>query len=141
MLIRPFLYAVLLSAPGIAAASDGLILGMVYQCDADAINRDMIEACSVEFPDLAPQANDAYASWRERNAVKASAAKKACFSNLAEKADTASADETAAVNKLMADAKTEIRTGFETRMRSEGKPACVASLKQLNTAGGPLDIH
>jgi hypothetical protein len=74
------------------------------------------------------QASDALARWRDRNAVRASAAREACFADPLDRSKTVSADEVSAARKPIAETKAEISAGFRRRMHTEGKPACTAAL-------------
>ncbi|WP_305746754.1 hypothetical protein [Acidovorax sp. A1169] len=141
MSIRPILAAFLLLVPLISPASEGMIYGSLYECNAEEINRDMVEICSGQFPDLSLQANDAISVWRDRNLAKANAAKARCSRDLSEKSKNASWDDLQALRTLIANTKTEMLSGFRAKMRKEGVASCLDALKQLKTPGGALDIH
>lgn len=141
MSIRLFLSAFVFVAPVSAFASEGMIYGFVYECDAEKINRNMVEMCSGQFPNLSTQANDAFAAWRDRNFAKANAAKKACSPFLSDKSKNASANDRRAVSKLNADAQAEMHFSFHAKVRKEGAAACLEAFNQLKTVGGPLDIR
>lgn len=142
----PTLLCAVLAAPARSAGQADLkeaplIYGAVYECEAEEINRAMVEVCASQFPDLALQANDALAKWHDRNLVKANSAKEACSRDLKQMAKTASRDDIQAVQKVFVDTKAEIITNFRARTLGEGKTACVDALNQLKTTGGPLDIR
>lgn len=118
-----------------------MIYGFVYECDAEEINRNMVEMCSGQFPNLSPQANDALAAWRDRNLAKANAVKKACSRDLSNKSKNASANDRLAVSKLMADTKAEMHFSFQAQVRKEGAAACLYAFNQLKTVGGALDMR
>lgn len=63
--IRSALSAFLLLVPIVSTASEGMIYKAVYECQADEINRVMVEACSSRFPELANPGDEALPAWRE----------------------------------------------------------------------------
>lgn len=65
-----------------ACASEGLIFAAVYECNADEVNRDMVQTCTDRYPELSTVSFEALVKWRARNAVKAKLAKVACESEL-----------------------------------------------------------
>jgi len=141
MHIRSVLSAFLLLAPIVSTASEGMIYGVVYECDADEINRVMLEACSSQFPELAKPGDAALAAWRDRNLAKANAAAKACFNGVSGGAENPSASDREAIRRLIADTKAEMFSSFEAEVRKQGAAACREVLKQLQTVGGPLEIR
>lgn len=141
MHIRSLLSAFLLLVPVVSTASEGMIYGAVYGCEADEINRVMVEACSSRFPELAKHADEALAAWRDRNLAKANAAAKACSTGISAAAENASASDREAFRRLIADTKAEMFSGFEAKIRKQGVAACREALKQLQTVDGPLEIH
>ena len=140
MHIRSALSAFLLLVPVVSTASEGMIYAAVYGCEADEINRVMVEACSSRFPGLAKQADEALAAWRDRNLAKANAAAKACSTGLIESAKNASTSEREAFRKMIADKKAEMFASYEADIRKQGVAVCRETLTQLQTAGGPLEI-
>ena len=140
MHIRSVLSASLLLVPVASTASEGMIYLVVYQCEADEINRVMVETCSSRFPELAKQADEALAAWRDRNLAKASAAAKTCSTGLSESAKNASPSERETARRRIADTKAEMFASFEAEIRKQGVAVCRDALKQLQTVGGPLEI-
>jgi hypothetical protein len=122
--IRPILAAFFFLVPVFSLASEAMIYGLVYECDAEEINRDMVEMCSSRFPDLSREANDALSAWRDRNLEKADA-----------KGDLQ------AFRTLIANTKTEIRSGFQDKIEKDGMAPCLDAFRQLKTSRGPLDIR
>lgn len=141
MSIRLTLAAFFFLVPVISLASEGMIYGFVYQCDAEEINRNMVDMCSSQFPDLSLKANDALSDWRDRNLAKANAAKKTCSRDLSEKSKHASKDDLEAFRMLMANTEAEIRSGFQAKIQKKGVAPCLDAFNQLKAPGGPLDIH
>jgi hypothetical protein len=141
MHIRSVLPALLLLVPVASIASEGMIYGAIYQCDADEINRVIAAACSSRFPGLSKQADEALAAWRDRNLAKANAATKACSNELSAIAASTSANDFEVGRKRMADFKAEMFSNFEAEIQKPGVAPCHEALKQLQTAAGPLDIH
>ena len=141
MHIRSVLPVFLFLVPVVSIASEGMIYGAVYECEADEINRAMVEACSGRFPALSKQADDALAAWRDRNLAKANAAKKACSGDLSPASENASSSDREAVRSLIADTKAEMFSSFDAEIRRQGPVACREILKQLQTVGGPLEIR
>jgi hypothetical protein len=141
MQIRSVLPALLFLVPAASIASEAMMYGFVYQCEADEINRVMVETCTSRFPGLSKEADVALAAWRDRNLAKANAARKACANELGAAAEHVSASDLEATRKRMADIKAEIFSNFETEIRKQGMAPCHEALKQLQTAAGPLDIH
>jgi hypothetical protein len=141
MQIRSVLPALMFLVPVASMASEAMMYGFVYQCEADEINRVMVETCTSRFPGLSKEADVALAAWRDRNLAKANAAKQACSSDLSAAAEHLSASDLEAARKRMADIKAEIFSNFETGIRKQGMALCHEALKQLQTAAGPLEIH
>lgn len=141
MLIRSLLPAFLFLVPVASTASDGMIYGAVYECEADEINRVMVEACSSRFPELAKQAGEALGAWRDRNLAKANAAAKACSTGISPAAENASTSDRETVRRLITDTKAEMFASFEAEIRKQGAAPCREAIKQLQTVGGPLEIR
>lgn len=141
MQIRSVLPALLFLVPVASMASEAMMYGFVYQCEADEINRVMVETCTRLFPGLSKEADVALAAWRDRNLARANAAKQACSSDPGAAAEHVSASDLEVVRKRMADIKTEIFSNFEAEIRKRGMAPCHEALKQLETAGGPLEIR
>lgn len=141
MHIRTALPAFLFLVPVVSNASVGMIYGAVYECEADAINRVMVEACSSRFPELAKEADEALAAWRARNSAKAYAAAKACSIDAISAGGNASASDLATFRRLIADKKAEMFSSFDAKIRKQGASACHEALRQLQTVGGPLEIR
>ena len=139
MHIRSIPLALFLLVPVISIASEGMVYVAVYECEADDINRVMVEACSSQFPDLSKQANEALAAWRKRNAAKASAAKEAC-ANM-EDSENASTSDRNAFRRLITDKKAEILSSFTADIRRQGATPCREAIRQLQAVGGPLEIR
>jgi hypothetical protein len=118
-----------------------MIYGFVYECDAEELNRNMVEMCSSRFPDLSVKADDALVAWRDRNLAKANVAKKTCSRDLSEKSNNASPDDLQAFRTLIARTKAEIHSDFQAKIRKEGVAPCLDAFNQLKTPGGPLDIR
>lgn len=140
MYFRAIVFSVSLFASMMACASEGLIFAAVYECNADEVNRDMVQTCMDGYPELSTVASEALVRWRARNAVKAKLAKEVCESELLEKAKTEGASEIDAVRAQMADVKKKIRNGFLARLQEEGKNACNGALHQLATGTGAMDL-
>jgi hypothetical protein len=138
--IRLNLCGLLLLIPVAVSASEAMIYAAVYECDAEAVNQDLVEACSSQYPELSTHASAAFAKWRSRNSIKANLAKEACAVDLQEKAKHAPASEIDLVRKLMADTRANIRNDFQARFRNEGKRACAEALGQLEAGGGAMDF-
>ena len=141
MFVRSILSACLLSATALASASDGMLYVAVYECNAEEINRNMVETCSREFPALSAEADKALTAWRGRNLAKANAARDKCARERSEASKRPRAPNGPDAGQLMADAKAEMSAGFEARIQTEGEAACLRSIKQLGQAGGPVDIR
>ncbi|SDF33656.1 hypothetical protein SAMN05428966_114145 [Massilia sp. PDC64] len=141
MQIRSVLSALLFLVPVASIASEGMIYGFVYECEADEINRVMIETCTSRFPGLANEADAALAAWRDRNLDKANAARKACSNELSAAAASMSASDLEAARKRVADIRAEMLSGFEAEIRKRGIAPCREALKQLQQADGPLEIR
>lgn len=141
MHIRSVLPALLFLVPVASMASEGMIYGMVYECEADEINRVMVGTCTSRFPGLAKDADAALAAWRDRNLDKANAARKACSNEFSAAAASVSASDLEAVRKRIADIKAEMFSNFEAEIRKRGIAPCHEALKQLQQADGPLEIH
>jgi hypothetical protein len=141
MYLRTIVFSISLFSPIIACASEGLIFAAVYECNADEVNREMVQTCTDTYPELSPLASDAMGKWRARNSVKAKRAKDACESDLQEKAKTEAPSEIEAVRTRMADVKREIRIGFLTRLQEDGKKECTEALHQLATGTGAMDLR
>jgi hypothetical protein len=127
-----------LSAPALSAASEGMMAGAVYACDARAVNEEMVTACSRAFPTSSADASNALASWLERNAAKAESAKQTCADEL--DAIPATDGENERLRESIARIRADIRTDFQERIEREGQAACSDALRQLKTAHGPLDL-
>jgi hypothetical protein len=140
MHFRAIVFSISLFAPIMACASEGLIFAAAYECNADEVNRDMVQTCMDSYPELSTVASEALVRWRTRNAVKAKLAKETCESELQEKAKTEAASEIDAFRVQMEDVKKKIRTGFLARLQEEGKNACTAALHQLATGTGAMDL-
>jgi hypothetical protein len=130
----------LLLAPSLAGASDGMVYAAAYGCQADAINQDLVDTCSAKFPALTPSAQNAIASWRSRNAVKAKQAHEACEAQIRELTSTAPADELAQFRQQMDGLRFDIKMDFQMRAQQEGENACVAALGQLDSGSGAMDF-
>jgi hypothetical protein len=141
MQIRSVLPALLFLVPVASIASEGMIYGAIYQCDADEINRVMVDTCTSRFPGLAKEADVTLAAWRDRNLDKANAVRKACSNEFSAAAASVSASDLEAVRKRMADIKAEIFSNFEAEIRKRGIEPCHEALKQLQQAVGPLEIR
>jgi hypothetical protein len=141
MHIRSVLPVFLFIVPVVSTASAGMIYGAVYECAADEVNRAMVEACSSRFPELAKQADEALAAWRDRNLAKASAAAKACSTDISAATENAPTSDREAVRRLIAKTKAEMFSSFEAKIRKQGAGACHEGIKQLHTIGGPLEIR
>ena len=140
MYCRAIVFSISLFAPMMACASDGIIFAAVYECNADEVNRDMVQTCMDSYPELSTIASEALVRWRARNAVKAKLTKEACESELQEKAKSEAASELDAVRAQMADVKKKIRNGFLARLQEEGKNACTVTLHQLARGTGAMDL-
>ena len=141
MQIRSILPTLLCLVPLASMASEAMIYSFVYECEADEINRGMVERCTSRFPGLSKEADVAFAAWRDRNLAKMNAARKACANELNAAAAHVSASDLEAARKRMADMKAEIFSNFEAEIRERGIAPCHEALKQLQTAAGPLEIH
>ena len=80
-------------------------------------------------------------AWRDRDQDKANAARTACSDELSAGAASVSASDLEAARKRMADIKAEMFSNFEAEIRKRGMAPCHEALKQLETAGGPLEIR
>jgi hypothetical protein len=140
MYFRAIVFSISLLAPMMARASEGLILAAVYECNADEVNRDMVQTCMGRYPELSMIASDALVRWRIRNAVKAKLAKDACESDLQEKAKTEAAYKIGALRGQMADLVKKIRNAFVEQLQEEGEIACTSALHQLATGTGAMDL-
>lgn len=141
MFIRSLFSACLLSAPALALASDPMLYVAAYECSAEEVNRNMVETCSREFPELSAEADKALAAWRGRNLEKANAAKEKCARGRNAESTRPSTGKRPDGAALIANARAEMDAVFQARIRQEGAAACVRSIKQLNTAGGPVDLR
>ncbi len=138
MLKKIIAFTVVWSASALALAADDTKYDGAYECQASAIIGDMAEVCSTLFPEVAPRAKKAYASWLTRNSKAADAAAKTCE---------------AEINRLAASPKTrkkahyrlkinaEYRTMMKDSLKAETRNviACNGILLQMETPGGPLD--
>ena len=134
------LSALLLLAPAAAGASDGMVYAAAYGCQADAINQDLVDTCTSKFPALTPNAQNAIASWRSRNAVKAKQAHEACEVQIRELSGNTAADEIARFRQQMDGLRFDIKMDFQMRAQQEGENACVAALGQLDSGSGAMDF-
>lgn len=126
----------LLLAPSLAGAADGMDYTTAYRCQADAINQDLVETCSTRFPELTQSAADAIAHWRSRNGVKAKEAHDTC-----EAQNKGSSDEAKQFREQMNGLHFDLKTDFQLRTEDEGASACVAALEQLDSGGADLDFE
>jgi len=140
MSIKITLFALLLAVPPLAAASDGMNYAAAYGCQADAINQDLVDSCTAKFPELTPSAQEAIASWRSRNAVKAKLAHETCEAQIKELPGTTQADDLAQFRQQMDGMRLDIKMDFQMRAEQEGQSACVAALEQIGSAGGAMDF-
>lgn len=128
----------MMSAPTLALASEGMIYGAVYECDARAVNEEMAMTCSRAFPELGADVSNALASWLERNADKAQSAKQACAAEL--DAIPAADGGKDRLRESIAKIRADIRIDFQKQIDQAGKAACIDALRQLKTPRGPLDL-
>jgi hypothetical protein len=128
----------MMSAPAVSSASEGMMYGAVYGCDARAVNAEIVAVCSRAFPELSSEASNALASWLERNADKAESARQTCAAEL--DAIPASEGENERLRESIARIRADIRTNFQKNIDRDGKAACLDALRQLKTAHGPLDL-
>lgn len=140
MYFRAMVFSISLFAPMMACASETLIFAAVYECNADEVNRGMVQTCTDRYPELSTVASEALVRWRARNAVKAKLAKDACESELQEKAKTEAASEINALRERIADVKKKIRNGFLAQLQEDGKSACTGALHQIATGSGAMDL-
>ena len=132
--------ALLLFAPGLAGASDAMNYAAAYSCQADAINQDLVDSCTSKFPELTASAQEAIASWRSRNAVKAKQAHETCETQITELAGNVADAELAHFRQQMQGLRFDIKMDFQMRAEQEGESACVAALEQIGTGGGAMDF-
>ena len=140
MYYRAIVFSISLFSPMMAYASEALIFAAVYECNADEVNRGMVQTCTDRYPELSMAASGALVKWRARNAVKAQLAKEACESELQEKAKTEAASEINTVRERIADVKKKIRNGFLAQLQADGKSACTGALHQIATGSGSMDL-
>lgn len=121
-------------------ASEGLIYAAVYECDADDVNRNFVDACSNRYPELSGVASEAISKWRARNSIKAKRAKDSCDAELKRKSITAAGSEAGLVQARIAEIKAEINANFVAELKTKGKGACVDALQQLSEGTGLIDF-
>jgi len=139
MQFRSFLLGISLFAPSMAFASEGLIYAFVYECGADDVNQNMVQACSTRYPDLSAAASEAISKWRTRNSDRAKRAKDACDAEL-QKMSKAEAVSEVSVRTRMAEIKAEINANFVAELQRNGRRTCVDALQQLSEGGGLIDF-
>lgn len=127
---------ILLFAPALAGAYDGMDYTTAYRCQADAINVDLVETCSARFPALTQNAADALAHWRDRNAVKATAAHDTCIAQ-----NKGSSDEATQFRQQMDGLRFDLKIDFQLRTDDEGPSACIAALEQLDRGDADMDFE
>ena len=130
------LAVILLFAPSLASADDGMDYTTAYRCQADVINQDLVETCSARFPELTQSAADAIAHWRSRNAVKAIAAHDTC-----EAEHKGPSDEAKQFRQQMDGLRFDLKTDFQLRTEDEGPSACIAALEQLDRGDADMDFE
>ncbi|MDQ2822606.1 MAG: hypothetical protein M3Y65_19890 [Pseudomonadota bacterium] len=128
--------AILLLAPALAHAYDGMDYTTAYRCQADAINQDLVETCSARFPELTQSAADAIAHWRSRNTIKANAAHDLCIAEHQEPSETATQ-----FRQQMDGLRFDLKTDFQLRTEDEGPSACIAALEQLDLGDADMDFE
>lgn len=130
------LAVVLLFAPSLAGAFDGMDYTTAYRCQADAINQDLVETCSARFPELTQSAADAIAHWRGRNAIKANAAHDMCIAR-----HQGASEEATQFRQQMDGLRFDLKTDFQLRTEDEGPSACIAALEQLDRGDADIDFE
>lgn len=122
-------------------ASEGLIYGAVYECDAKSINQGMTQACASQFPKMAKRANDAYQAWLVHNSKKADLSAIACKQEMHAWEAVHSASEVDAMRRKMDDLKMEMRASFQSSLLTEGEAVCDSALRQLETGSSGVEIR
>ena len=105
MSIRVNLFGLLLFMPMAVFASDAIIYAVVYECDSESVNQDLVQICSGQYP-------QALTKWRDRNSIKARIAKDRCAVDLQERAKDISGGEVEAIRKMIEETRANIRNKF-----------------------------
>ena len=140
MISRLTLFTLLAIVSTASNASDALTYAFAYECNADQVNQDMVEACSRAYPELATPASRAYDAWRSRNAVKAKLAYEACSIDLKQKSKSGTRSESAGPEKMVANIQDEIRLIVRANIRENGPEFCIEALNQLEQGSGAIDL-
>jgi len=140
-MIRTLLFGLSMSMSICASASEAMIYVAAYQCNAKAVNQDMVRSCSTAFPDLAAHANEAYKAWLARNSVKADAAESACKQPALPDASGDTQNQVDKVRAMVVEVTKEIARNFQERIRKEGKSTCDEALDQMQSGRALMDIQ
>lgn len=138
MRIFLILIAVILSICSEARASD-LSYVFAYECNSAAINKGLVDICTIQWPELASRSLSAYTAWTKRNSVKANAAEGTCSAQLNE-LKPEEKEKRELLQKMLNELTHEILENFKARLASEGISACNEALGQLETGSGGMDF-
>lgn len=140
MVKRIAILAILFVASTGAAASEALKYVGAYECQATAINEEMVNACATLEPQMATRASEAFAKWLARNSAKAEAAA-ACTDQMQMLSkDAVNTEEVDYLRKQLVDLRREIIDSFRERISREGSCVCEGALQQLENGTGAMDF-
>jgi uncharacterized protein YicC (UPF0701 family) len=140
MVKRMAILAILFVASTGAAASEALKYVGAYECQATAINEEMVNACATLQPQMATRASEAFAKWSVKNSAKAEAAA-ACTDQMQMLSkDVANKEEVDYLRKQLVDLRREIIDSFRERISREGSSVCEDALRQLENGTGAMDF-
>lgn len=141
MVKRTAILAILFVASTGAAASEALKYVGAYECQATAINEEIVKACATLDPQMATIASEAFAKWLARNSAKAEAAAAACADQMQMLSkDAENKEEVDYLRKQLVDLRREIIDSFRERISREGSSVCEGALRQLETGTGAIDF-
>ena len=141
MVKRAAILAILFVASTGAAASEALKYVGAYECQATAINEEMVNACATLEPQIATRASEAFSKWLARNSAKAEAAAAACTEQMQMLSeDAANKEEVEYLRKQLVDLRREIIDSFRERISMEGSSVCEGALRQLENGSGAMDF-
>ena len=129
MTLRIMLIIIFVCLSKIAAASEGIIYGAVYECRAISVTEAMVKACSSQYPDISARSSKAYSAWLSRNGTKAEKAAQACIKELRTLAKTESEEQQMLLK--MDEIEKEMIEEFKKKINSEGVSACSEAISQL----------
>jgi uncharacterized protein YicC (UPF0701 family) len=141
MVKRTAILVILFVASAGAAASEALKYVGAYECQATAINEEMVNACATLQPQMATRASEAFSKWLARNSAKAKAAAAVCTDQMQMLSkDAANKEEVDYLRKQLVDLRREIIDSFREQISREGSSVCEGALRQLENGTGAMDF-